>query len=120
MPEYKATPLRVLDQVMRMMVVLMSMIKLMLMLLMMMVVLTMMIERMMLLLMMMIVVLMLMIKMMMMLLMMMLVQLAGRLGIGKLWVKDESYRFNLKAFKVKTCCAIFSFQSQVYICFCLC
>jgi len=26
-------------------------------------------------------------------------QLAGRLGIGKLWVKDESYRFNLKAFK---------------------
>ena len=30
-----------------------------------------------------------------------LVQLAGRLGIGKLWIKDESYRFNLKAFKVK-------------------
>jgi len=26
-------------------------------------------------------------------------QLAGKLGIGKLWVKDESYRFNLKAFK---------------------
>ena len=30
-----------------------------------------------------------------------LVQLAGRLGIGKLWIKDESYRFNLKAFKVE-------------------
>ena len=30
------------------------------------------------------------------------IQLAGKLGIGKLWVKDESYRFNLKAFKVKT------------------
>ena len=29
------------------------------------------------------------------------VQLAGRLGIGKLWIKDESYRFNLKAFKVE-------------------
>merc|ERR1719397_2260940 len=53
---------------------------------------------MMLLMMMMVVVLMLMIKMMM-LLLIILVQLAGRLGIGKLWVKDESYRFNLKAFK---------------------
>ena len=29
------------------------------------------------------------------------IQLASKLGIGKLWVKDESYRFNLKAFKVK-------------------
>ena len=87
MPEYKATPLRVLDQVMAMM----------------MVVLMLMIEMMMLLLMMMMVVLMLMIKMTM-LLLIILVQLAGRLGIGKLWVKDESYRFNLKAFKVKISC----------------
>ena len=128
MPEYKATPLRVLDQVMTMMVVvLMLMIKMMMLLLKMMMVVLMLMIKMMMLLLMMLVVLVLMIKMVMLLmlmikkmmvvlmisllmislmisLLMMLVQLAGRLGIGKLWVKDESYRFNLKAFKVKTSC----------------